>query len=240
TGLGTSPAWTAEGNQASAELGFSVATAGDVNGDGYSEVIVGAPFYDNGQTDEGRAFLYFGNGGDGTGPGLSLRPQQRRSTDVGPIAHLGASDSPEGFRLSLLARTPFGRGRARLQWEVRPLGSRLNGVFTKTGVTPSDTGVSGASLSEEETGLADVTPYHWRVRLRYEPASVPFAPASRWLTAPWQGLQETMLRTGDPAPAGRVSDGSSGPPLLVTKAADPKITLTWGASCTSTDLDYAV
>lgn len=39
-------------------FGLSVGTAGDVNGDGYSDVIVGAHRYDNGQTDEGRAFVY--------------------------------------------------------------------------------------------------------------------------------------------------------------------------------------
>ena len=38
-----------------------MATAGDVNGDGYADVIVGAPDYDNGQTDEGRAFVYHGS-----------------------------------------------------------------------------------------------------------------------------------------------------------------------------------
>ena len=43
TGLGTAAAWTAEGNQASAVFGVSVGTAGDVNGDGYADVIVGAP-----------------------------------------------------------------------------------------------------------------------------------------------------------------------------------------------------
>ena len=53
--------WSAERNQPDAAFGFSVNTAGDVNNDGYSDVIVGAPFYDNGETNEGRAFLYYGS-----------------------------------------------------------------------------------------------------------------------------------------------------------------------------------
>jgi len=60
-GLATAPAWMAESNQAGAAFGGSVATAGDVNGDGYSDVIVGASRYDNGQTDEGRAYVYHGS-----------------------------------------------------------------------------------------------------------------------------------------------------------------------------------
>ncbi|MBK8553944.1 MAG: FG-GAP repeat protein [Ignavibacteria bacterium] len=67
--LSSTPSWTAEINQASAKFGWSVATAGDVNGDGYSEVIVGAPYYDNGQTDEGGVFVYHGSIS-----GLSLTP----------------------------------------------------------------------------------------------------------------------------------------------------------------------
>src|SRR5439155_1264922 len=61
SGLAAAPAWTAESNQAGAQFGWSVATAGDVNGDGYSDVIVGAPYYDNPQTNAGRAFVYLGS-----------------------------------------------------------------------------------------------------------------------------------------------------------------------------------
>jgi len=61
SGLSTTVSWTAESNQSFAEFGFSVAGAGDVNGDGYDDAIVGAYFYDNGQSNEGRTFAYYGS-----------------------------------------------------------------------------------------------------------------------------------------------------------------------------------
>lgn len=64
-GLATLADWTAESNQHQAKFGYAVATAGDVNGDGYSDVIIGAPWFDNGQGyegegNEGRAYVYYG------------------------------------------------------------------------------------------------------------------------------------------------------------------------------------
>ncbi|MGB7114944.1 MAG: integrin alpha, partial [Anaerolineales bacterium] len=59
--LATSPNWTAESDQVNANFGYSVRTAGDVNGDGYSDVIVGAPLYDGGHDNEGRAYVYHGS-----------------------------------------------------------------------------------------------------------------------------------------------------------------------------------
>src|SRR5205823_2746093 len=69
SGPSLTPNWTAQGDQAAASFGFSARTAGDVNGDGFDDIIVGAFGYSNGQTGEGRAYVYLGGAA-----GLSLTP----------------------------------------------------------------------------------------------------------------------------------------------------------------------
>lgn len=61
TGLSPTPIWTVTGGQAHAHFGVSVAPAGDVNNDGYFDVIVGAPDHDVTGRDEGRAYLFLGS-----------------------------------------------------------------------------------------------------------------------------------------------------------------------------------
>ncbi len=61
SGPSTVPSWTAEGDQANAHFGRVAGTAGDVNGDGYDDVLIGAQLYDNGETDEGSVFLWLGS-----------------------------------------------------------------------------------------------------------------------------------------------------------------------------------
>ena len=61
TGLSTIPDWTSSGDdQASAYYGWSVSSAGDVNGDGFDDVIVAAPRYDTANLLAGKAYLYLG------------------------------------------------------------------------------------------------------------------------------------------------------------------------------------
>jgi hypothetical protein len=172
-------------------FGCDLGTAGDVNGDGYADLIVGHRGYSNGETDEGRAVLYFGNGGKG----LSLRPQQRRVDDAGLISPTAASDARDGIRLQLRGRGPFGRGQVKLEWELEPLGTPFDGIGTQTSVAWMDSGTAGTSLNELISGLALFTNYHWRVRLLYHQAATPFQQQSRWLTIPWNGWQEADLRT---------------------------------------------
>jgi len=67
-GLGTTPSWVVTGDQAGSSFGVA-SVLGDVNNDGYLDVGIGAQLYDNGQTNEGRAFVYYGSSS-----GLSHEP----------------------------------------------------------------------------------------------------------------------------------------------------------------------
>jgi FG-GAP repeat/FG-GAP-like repeat len=98
-GPSQTPSWVMEGNQANAFFGISVSTAGDVNKDGYTDIIIGSNYYDNGETNEGRIFIYLGSAG-----GLSKTPYFTAEGDqvnaffgksvacAGDINHDGYSD----------------------------------------------------------------------------------------------------------------------------------------------------
>jgi hypothetical protein len=55
--------WTFTGEAAGDYLGWSVSGAGDVNNDGYADLIVGAPYNDGGGMSAGRAYVYSGQTG---------------------------------------------------------------------------------------------------------------------------------------------------------------------------------
>gem|GEM_PF-1470534 len=63
-GPGTTPGWIIEPAQENTSFGSSIAGAGDVNGDGYSDIVVGAPHYDNEESNEGAAFVFYGSSFD--------------------------------------------------------------------------------------------------------------------------------------------------------------------------------
>jgi len=61
SGLSSKPVWMVEGNHPHALLGQSLGSAGDVNGDGFSDVIIGVPQAEDGQKDEGAAVVFHGS-----------------------------------------------------------------------------------------------------------------------------------------------------------------------------------
>jgi hypothetical protein len=209
TGLDASPSWTAESNYPGARFGWSVATAGDVTGDGFSDVIAGAPEMHGGnEPGEGWAYIYYGNGGNG----LDRIPRQTRVLDAGtPVAVLGLSDVEGRIRIEALARTPMGRGIVRLEWEVEPLSTPLDGSDIQHSDN-FDTGAPGPNGSARTIGnrpgdLEPGTLYHWRLRIATDS---PFFPHSRWFSIADNAPSEADIRT---ALAGTtaVEETSAGP-----------------------------
>ncbi len=63
SGIDARPVWRGEGDKSETLFGFAVGTAGDINDDGYVDLVVGAPDYKTQeQNKRGRAFVYHGTG----------------------------------------------------------------------------------------------------------------------------------------------------------------------------------
>lgn len=60
-GLSISPQWTFIGTQKDAQFGYAVSNAGDVNQDGFDDILVGATHHTNPENNEGMVFLFLGS-----------------------------------------------------------------------------------------------------------------------------------------------------------------------------------
>ena len=102
-GLEKAPSWTVEGNRTQLHLGQGVSTAGDLNGDGYSDLIVGVPDAEHGQKDEGVALIYYGSKA-----GLKRKPTwtfdgDRSNGHIGQFASAAGDLNGDGVSDFLLA-----------------------------------------------------------------------------------------------------------------------------------------
>jgi len=150
TGLSATPNSTPDdADQAFVEFGYSVASAGDINGDGYSDVIIGAPSYKDGPNAlEGRAFVYYGNGNGGLRNNLRLY-----NTDlVTPIQRYNMLE-PNLFGAGLFSKSPLGRVKGKLVWEVKQQGQPFSGnpianstAFLSKQPSYTDLGIAGTEL----------------------------------------------------------------------------------------------
>jgi hypothetical protein len=93
----TTPAWTGTiSGGAAGDYGYAVSGAGDVNGDGYADLLVGAPRWANTTGGTGSSFLYLGSA---SGPSLTADWENGSSTDpeVGVSVHGGFDVNGDGL-----------------------------------------------------------------------------------------------------------------------------------------------
>jgi len=90
TSLTSALGFVIQGNWAGGELGEPVAAAGDVNGDGYADLIVGAYRADDGGADAGEAYIVFGSA-SGFGTAVTTAGVARQVIDVASLV------SSQGF-----------------------------------------------------------------------------------------------------------------------------------------------
>ena len=186
SGSAVTAAAVIETNQAGAGL-ISVASAGDVNGDGFADVIVGAYLYDDGETDEGKAFLFYG-GGNRTGR-LVLAAQGRGAVGGTPVQPWGASYGAD-FEAALRALDAKPIRKVKMEVQACASGVPFGHPSCSSGVTSSWVG-SDIDQKLKPSGLADGKLYRWRARILYAPAGVTqpgITPPPKPAHGPWRRL----------------------------------------------------
>ncbi len=177
--------WHFENNEPYSYLGSSVGSAGDVNGDGFADLLLGAPGFEATYGGEGRVYLFYGNDEHGGGAGGRDRVTQHLSPGGQPIAPLGVSNSETGIRLYYRLPTPStGRGNLRFQTELKGFDWAFDGQNLST-TWAFDSGVAGYASFTDITWLLAGFRYHWRTRVLHSPVTNPFDPptarGSTWL-----------------------------------------------------------
>ena len=189
SGASGTASWTGVGAGATDRYGYGLAPAGDVNGDGYPDLLVGAPYA---STSTGASYLYLGNGG----PSKTIRPRQLRNDLSAPVAP-GGNAYEQAFRAKMLLKSPLGRCFTKLEWQAAPLLRSLD-VLVNPPLSSSrwwDSGLSGVTPTETVDISEMEGPWIWRARARYYPAQSPFQTWGRWVTICANGLRETDLRS---------------------------------------------
>jgi hypothetical protein len=181
TSLSATPFFTVTGVGPIVWLDISVASAGDVDGDGYADLVVGAPYTNSNQ---GLVYVYAGNEGRGR---PVLAGQARGDGSGTPVQPWGLSR--DTFQAQLNATSPMGRGGVRLRVEGCPPGVPFGhedcSVQTApvwTDVTSASTGIPLSLTFAPSTGSMLV---RWRARLLYDS---PLA-----IHGPWRRLQAQAL-----------------------------------------------
>lgn len=143
SGINTVPATILQSNVATSYFGRSVSTAGDVNGDGYADVIVGCIQFSGGQTYEGAAFIYLGSP-TGVSSSAFLR-YEPNATNAGMGESVSTAGDVNGDGYSDMIVGAPGQGRAYV----------YHGGTYNVNATPSFTRSSGMAAARMGAAVAN-------------------------------------------------------------------------------------
>lgn len=141
-GYGANPDWQARGLHANAQLGYSVSPAGDVNGDGFDDLIIGTVRYSGALVEQGRADVYYGSAA-----GLPAAPSwtllgEAANVYLGYIVNSAGDVNGDGYDdVSIYCGQPDWAGRLLLYYGsptgLKPSPTPQNADWSQTGTQPS-------------------------------------------------------------------------------------------------------
>ncbi|HTK70678.1 MAG TPA: PKD domain-containing protein [Candidatus Eisenbacteria bacterium] len=147
------PALVFNGQSANDNFGTSVAGGGDLNGDGYDDVVVGAWKNDTAQGDAGRAYVYFGGPSMDAAPDVILTGEPVPSGLFGVSSSIAGDVNGDGFD-DVVIGAP-GAGRAYVYFGGVAMNSVADLVLSGGSTTTYGWSVSGAGDVNGD-GFADV------------------------------------------------------------------------------------
>jgi len=157
SGVASAPAWTAVGAHLLAHFGTCASGAGDVDGDGFDDVIVGEPDFDRSVDEEsvGRGYLYRGSAGGSLSP-TALIVDGESSFEMLGQAVAGAGDvNGDGFADVLLGAPTDGRGPGRAFVFAGVPANRPPVAHVAAPSRAECTSAAGAAVTLDGSGSAD-------------------------------------------------------------------------------------